>query len=200
MRTLPMGPNAALFEQMTAAPALVGEALRRLGLAGVVDIVPAAETLLVTVDRPGRLEAVIEAVRSVEHLRADEPERHLIEIPVDYDGADLAEVAERLGLPIDEVIRRHARATYRVAFCGFAPGFAYLEGLPGELHLPRRQTPRTRVPAGAVAIAAGFSAVYPTASPGGWHLLGSTDIALFDVHADPPALLTPGSTVRFVPR
>ncbi|MEQ9164229.1 MAG: carboxyltransferase domain-containing protein, partial [Ilumatobacter fluminis] len=116
------------------------------------------------------------------------------------DGDDLAEVAERSGLSTADVIERHAGATFRVAFCGFSPGFAYLDGLPPELHLARRATPRTRVPAGSVAIAAGFSAVYPTASPGGWHLIGRTDVVLFDVRAEPPARLTPGTSVRFVPR
>ena len=94
---------------------------------------------------------------------------------------------------------RHSDATYRAAFCGFAPGFAYLTGLDPALQLPRRATPRTRVPAGSVAIAAGYSAVYPTTSPGGWHLVGHTDAVLFDADRDPPALIAPGTTVHFVP-
>lgn len=200
MRVLPMGPTAVLVERLGAAPASVGEALRERHLTGVVDIVPAAQTLLVTVDRNHALDAVIDALHTLEHEHRPESYGRVVEIPVVYDGADLADVAGRVDLPIDEVIERHAAATYRVAFCGFAPGFAYLDGLPAELHLPRRSTPRTRVPAGTVAIAAGFSAVYPTASPGGWHLLGRTDAVLFDVDGDPPARLTPGTTVRFVPR
>ena len=103
-------------------------------------------------------------------------------------------------MAVDAVVAAHAAATYTVAFCGFAPGFAYLTGLPAALRLPRRATPRPRVPAGSVAIAGELSAVYPTASPGGWHLLGRTDVALFDVDRDPPALLTPGTIVRFEPR
>jgi KipI family sensor histidine kinase inhibitor len=118
-------------------------------------------------------------------------------IPVRYDGADLAAVAAATGLTVGEVVAAHCGATYRVAFCGFAPGFGYLTGLPERLHVPRRSTPRTRVPAGAVAIAAGYAAVYPRPSPGGWHLLGSTDLVLFDPDRQPPALLAPGNVVRF---
>ncbi len=118
-------------------------------------------------------------------------------IPVEYAGDDLAEVAERGALTVDEVIDAHSGATYTVAFCGFAPGFAYLTGLPAALHLPRRATPRPRVPAGSVAIAGDLAAVYPTASPGGWHLLGRTTVGLFDPAGRPPALLTPGTKVRF---
>ena len=121
----------------------------------------------------------------------------VVRIPVVYDGPDLAEVADATGLTTREVVGLHTAATYRVDFCGFAPGFGYLSGLPEALHRPRRQTPRTRVPAGAVAIASHYSAVYPTASPGGWHLLGSTDVSMFDPARTPPALLAPGTRVRF---
>ena len=200
MRVLPMGPTAVLVEDLDASPASVGEAVRRLRLDGVVDIVPAAETLLITVDRHDAVRAVLDALPAVEHQEPDERDAPPVEISVVYDGEDLAEVAARSGLSIVDVIERHAGARFSVAFCGFAPGFAYLDGLPPELHLARRATPRTRVPAGSVAIAAGFSAVYPTASPGGWHLIGRTDAVLFDVHGDPPARLTPGTSVRFVPR
>lgn len=195
-----MGPTAVLVEELEAAPAIVGESVRRLGLAGVVDIVPAAETLLVTVDHHDALEGVVASLRTLEHGEHPDSGGGVVEIPVVYDGDDLVDVARRIGVSVDEVIGRHAGATYQVAFCGFAPGFAYLAGLPAELHLARRATPRPRVPAGSVAIAAGFSAVYPTSSPGGWHLLGRTDTVLFDVDRDPPARLTPGTTVRFVPR
>ena len=200
MRVLPMGPSAVLVEQLEGPPAVVGETLRRRGIPGVVDIVPAAETLLVTVDRADALGPVVEALHTLDQRAPVDPSDGVVEIPVVYDGDDLSEVAGRVAMTVDELIDRHVGATYRVAFCGFAPGFAYLDGLPPELHLARRSTPRTRVPAGSVAIAAGFSAVYPTASPGGWHLLGSTDAVLFDVDRDPPASLTPGATVRFVRR
>lgn len=123
----------------------------------------------------------------------------VVVLPVRYDGADLAEVARATGLPEDEVVRRHAAGTYTVAFGGFMPGFAYLTGLDPALHVPRRATPRERVPAGAVAVAGEFAAVYPAATPGGWMLLGTCDVPLFDVDRDPPALLRPGARVRFAP-
>jgi KipI family sensor histidine kinase inhibitor len=117
---------------------------------------------------------------------------------VHYDGADLAEVAKETGLSEREVVRLHANARYAVAFCGFAPGYGYLTGLDPRLHLPRRNTPRTKVPAGSVAIAGEYSAVYPRESPGGWHLIGRTDLVVWDVDRDPPQLLVPGTRVRFV--
>ncbi|WP_225154446.1 carboxyltransferase domain-containing protein, partial [Bradyrhizobium sp. NBAIM08] len=116
-----------------------------------------------------------------------------------YDGADLSEVAAACGLSIDEVVVLHSNATYTVAFCGFTPGFAYLRGLPPVLQLPRRDSPRTRVPPGSVAVASEYCAVYPTASPAGWNLIGSTSLTLFDGSAANPALLRPGDRVRFVP-
>ena len=98
------------------------------------------------------------------------------------------------------MIALHSGADYTVAFCGFMPGFAYMTGLPAALHLPRRATPRERVPVGAVAIAAEYAGVYPRESPGGWHLLGRTDAVLWDDGREPPALLPPGTRVRFRPR
>jgi KipI family sensor histidine kinase inhibitor len=124
----------------------------------------------------------------------------LIIVPTAYDGADLAELAATCGLTPEEVIALHSGATYTVAFCGFVPGFSYLVGLPAALHLPRRVTPRTRVPAGSVAIAAEFTAIYPRESPGGWHLLGATDLVLWDDGREPAATLPPGTRVRFQPR
>ncbi len=121
-----------------------------------------------------------------------------IEIAVRYDGADLRDVAEHCGLSVNEVVALHSGAKYVVEFCGFSPGFAYLAGLPTSLHLPRRATPRPRVPRGAVAIAATYSAVYPRESPGGWHLIGTTTHELWDIARTPPAALVPGTSVRFV--
>jgi KipI family sensor histidine kinase inhibitor len=124
-----------------------------------------------------------------------------IEIPVRYggdEGPDLDDVAKRLGLAPADAIRRHSAATYHVLFLGFAPGFAYLGGLPAELVAPRRATPRERVPAGSVAIAGEHTAVYPQTMPGGWNLIGRTEAALFDPFATPPARLEPGAAVRFV--
>ena len=123
-----------------------------------------------------------------------------VRIPVAYDGEDLPRVARLWGVSVDEAVRLHHDREYRVAFCGFAPGFGYLTGLPPELSVPRLATPRPRVPAGSVGLAGAYTGVYPTASPGGWLLIGRTETVLFDVGADPPALLAPGATVRFEPR
>ncbi|MET7706177.1 allophanate hydrolase subunit 1 [Micromonospora sp. NPDC005413] len=117
-------------------------------------------------------------------------------VPVDFDGPDLPAVAEHWGVDVPAVLRRLTDTPFRVAFCGFAPGFPYLTGLPAELALPRLATPRPRVPAGSVALAGPYAGIYPSASPGGWLLVGRTDLVLFDVHADPPARLGPGTSVR----
>ncbi|MEQ1698885.1 MAG: allophanate hydrolase subunit 1 [Ilumatobacteraceae bacterium] len=193
---LPYGPRAVLAEldSLDEVMATAG-AWRAAGLPGVLEIVPAARTVLVVHDGTLATELLVTAesgvVTSVPRL---------VTIDVAYDGADLAEVAAATGLSIDDVVALHSTAEYTVAFCGFMPGFAYMLGLPTALQLPRRATPRTRVPAGSVAIAAEFTSVYPRESPGGWHLIGSTDIELWDDDAAPPALLTPGTTVRFRPR
>ena len=190
----PVGWGAALVELSSAGE--VRAAYRRLaGLPGLVDLVPAARTLLVEADPLPDLAALL--ADPGEEPAADGP---LVELPVEYDGPDLADVAGLTGLAPDEVVRRHAGADFVVAFCGFAPGFGYLTGLPPELHVPRRPTPRTAVPAGSVGLAGEFSGVYPRRSPGGWQLLGRTDAVLWDPDRDPPALLAPGTRVRFVPR
>jgi KipI family sensor histidine kinase inhibitor len=159
--------------------------------------VAAARTVLVVLDR-----AVTDL--DVATLRRLAPERStahrgttVVDLPVVFDGADLADVAELTGRSADDVVGALTTAELTVAFCGFAPGFGYLTGLPAELHVPRRATPRTRVPAGSVALAGPFAGVYPQASPGGWQLVGRTDAVLFDVDRDPPALLSPGTVVRF---
>ncbi len=200
MRLLPMGAAAVLVEGLTDDPAGWSAGVRSLGFAGVIDVVPAARTVLIRCDSRSALAAVVERLHEVAEMGpADRGPAPTVSVPVRYDGPDLDEVAALTGRTVDEVVSLHAAARYEVAFCGFAPGFGYLRGLPSELVLPRRHTPRTRVPAGSVAIAAEYSAVYPTASPGGWHLLGSTDMVLFDVQREPPALLSPGSVVRFEP-
>ncbi|CAM5783829.1 5-oxoprolinase subunit B family protein [Cellulomonas persica] len=168
----------------------------------VEDQVPAAETVLLRV-RPGTdLRALARRVREVAQRAsgaADEPavERPLVVLPVTYDGPDLREVAALTGLSVEEVVARHVGATYTVAFGGFMPGFAYLVGLDPALVVPRLATPRPRVPAGSVAVADRFTAVYPASTPGGWRLLGTCPTRLFDVSRDEPALLTPGTRVRF---
>jgi KipI family sensor histidine kinase inhibitor len=127
------------------------------------------------------------------------PPGRVVELPVVYDGEDLSEVAARTGLDLAEVVARHAAPEYTVACLGFTAGFAYLEGLDEALHLPRRDSPRARVPAGSVAIAGNQAGVYPRPAPGGWHLIGRTAAVVFDEAADPPALLAPGDRVRFLP-
>jgi KipI family sensor histidine kinase inhibitor len=117
---------------------------------------------------------------------------------VTYDGPDLADVASHTGLSEDEIVAAHTGSTWTVAFGGFAPGFAYLVGGDQRLAVPRRESPRTSVPAGSVGLAGEFSGIYPRSSPGGWQLIGRTDVVMFDVDRDPPALLTPGAQVRFV--
>jgi KipI family sensor histidine kinase inhibitor len=119
----------------------------------------------------------------------------LVELPVSYDGPDLEEVATRWGCGVEDVGARHQAVELVAAFCGFAPGFAYLAGL--DVDVPRLATPRTRVPAGSVALAGRWCGVYPTASPGGWRIIGHTDAVLWDARRDPPALIAPGTRVRF---
>ncbi|MAL82592.1 MAG: allophanate hydrolase [Acidimicrobiaceae bacterium] len=196
-----MGSHGLLLRTDTYVPAVLGATIRDLALEGVSDVVLAETTLLVRCDHAAAQQAVQhrleEVIKSYDEnpLRVDhEP----IEIPVRYDGEDLEFVAQACSLPEEEEIRRHLGTTYVAAFCGFAPGFAYLSGLDSSLKLPRRDTPRTRVPAGTVAIAATYSAVYPQESPGGWHLIGSTSTELWDVARQPPALIEPGRQVRFV--
>jgi len=122
----------------------------------------------------------------------------LVEIPVVYDGEDLDDVAALLKIDREEVIRRHTESHYQVAFCGFAPGFAYLTGGDPLFNVPRRASPRKSIPAGSVALAGKFGGVYPQPSPGGWQLIGRTDVKMFDLDRDPPSLLKPGDRVHFV--
>ncbi|GAA2743796.1 allophanate hydrolase subunit 1 [Kitasatospora cinereorecta] len=201
MRVLRCGRRAALVElDDLGAVGRLHAALRAHPLPGVDELVPAARTLLIHYDPAvtdhTRLAAALAALPAAEAART---ERAGVLVPVRYDGEDLDEVAHRTGLTPAEVVDRHTAPTYRVAFCGFAPGFAYLTGLDPVLRLPRRTSPRTRVPAGSLAVAGEFTGIYPRESPGGWHLLGSTDFPLWNPSADPPTRLTPGTTVRFLP-
>jgi KipI family sensor histidine kinase inhibitor len=176
-------------------------AVRDAALPGVVDVVPGEHTVLVTADPAvcdlDRLAARLPALPLPE---AAAGEATPVEIPTVYDGEDVDVVAELAGLSREEVVARHAASSYTVAYLGFSPGFAYLTGLDPALHVPRRDSPRTAVPAGSVAIAGPYAAVYPSRSPGGWRLLGRSDLALWDVARDPPSLLRPGTRVRFVVR
>ncbi|CAL9382408.1 5-oxoprolinase subunit B family protein [Streptomyces sp. enrichment culture] len=201
MRVLPVGEDALLVEVSSGeeAEALHAELVRRRaqGSLHVRELVPAARTVLLDgVTDPSRLASELTATE----LPTVPPRaREVVEIPVRYDGPDLGDVAAHWGVPVPEVARIHAGTEFRVAFCGFAPGFGYLTGLPPRYDVPRRATPRTAVPAGAVALAGPYTGVYPRSSPGGWQLIGSTDTVLWDHARVPAALLSPGVRVRFVP-
>lgn len=175
-------------------------ALRAAALPEVVELVPAARTVLVEV-RPGTgLEGVRSAVAEIDPSAGSHDEGALHTIPVVYDGEDLQLVADTAGIGTDEVVELHTGAEFTVAFCGFAPGFGYLSGLPEPLRQPRLQSSRSAVPAGSVGVADVYSCVYPRRSPGGWRLIGRTDLVMFDPSADSPARLTPGDRVRFEAR
>ncbi|MFC0849529.1 5-oxoprolinase subunit PxpB [Streptomyces noboritoensis] len=203
MRTLPVGDRALLVELESGADAeaLHAELLRRRAagsLPPVREIVPAARTVLLDgLDDQAGLAALLPGWE-VAPPRADTGA--VVEIPVRYDGPDLAEVASAWGVSPEAAVRIHRAVEFRVAFCGFAPGFGYLTGLPERYGVPRRATPRTSVPAGSVALAGPYTGVYPRSSPGGWQLVGSTDAVLWDPDREPAALLAPGTRVRFVPR
>ncbi|MEP6797362.1 MAG: allophanate hydrolase subunit 1 [Lapillicoccus sp.] len=200
MRVLPSGSTAILVEVdgLDEAVALYA-ALLDDPPPGVVDIVPAARTLLLVTDPAvGSLAEVERAVRSTTPREDQRAHAKLVEIPVTYDGDDLAEAADLLGCNAAELIRRHTAAEWTVAFCGFIPGFGYLTSPMWTAVVPRRSTPRTKVPPGAVALAGEFSGVYPRESPGGWQLLGRTPLTMFDPNRQTPAILRPGVRVRFV--
>ena len=198
VRVLPCGDRALLTEVPDLETvAALHAALRRSPLPGQVDLVPAARTVLIVLDRPpSELDAARLRGLPLSDSEAGEEPR-TVEVPVVFDGPDLAEVAERTGRSPAALIEALTGTQLTVAFGGFAPGFGYLSGLPDELSVPRRATPRTRVPAGSVGLAGPFAGVYPRASPGGWQLVGRTDAVLFDVDRNPPALLAPGTRVRF---
>ncbi|MFF9003520.1 allophanate hydrolase subunit 1 [Streptomyces achromogenes] len=201
MRALAVGDDALLVEVSSGeeARALHAVLLRRRaeGALTVREIVPAARTVLLDgLADPDRWAAELTASPLPRvPSRAREP----IELPVRYDGPDLAVVAGHWGVTEREAARIHAGTEFTVAFCGFAPGFGYLTGLPERYAVPRRATPRTAVPAGAVALAGPYTGVYPRSSPGGWQLIGTTDAVLWDHTRTPAALLAPGARVRFVP-
>ncbi|GAA3950198.1 allophanate hydrolase subunit 1 [Streptomyces marokkonensis] len=199
----PAGRHALLVELPDAesTAAFHAEVLRRRAagtLPPVEEIVPGARTVLL--DGVPDPDALARGLTGWEVPRVADDDGDLVEIAVRYDGPDLADVAAAWGVAPEEVAARHTAHAHRVAFCGFAPGFAYLTGLPAELHVPRRATPRTRVPAGALALAGPYSAVYPRSTPGGWQLIGTMPDpgSLWDPTREPAALLAPGTRVRFV--
>lgn len=200
MRVLDVGDGAVLAEFGTLDAVLAAfRALDSSRPDGVDDLVPAARTILVRFDRRvTNLESVRAWLRDIRPVDAAEGVRFdAVDIGVHYDGPDLEEVGDLTGLGVAGVIAAHTGAEWTVAFAGFAPGFGYLVGGPESLHVPRRSSPRTSVPAGSVGLAGEFSGIYPRSSPGGWQLIGSTDVSLWDTDRDPPALLRPGVGVRF---
>ena len=200
MRARRAGDAALLVEAEGRAHRLAA-AIGHARIPGVTDVIPGAGTVLVVIE-PGRvvLDELAARIEALPLPPAGPAAAHTAEIPVVYDGPDLAEVARLTGLSVDEVIASHCAAEYTVGWMGFSPGFGYLTGLGQDLAaVPRLDEPRVRVPAGSVAIAGGLAAVYPTTSPGGWRLLGRTSAVLWDPDRDPPALFTPGMRVRFRP-
>lgn len=192
-------PFEGSIAEANMAARATAEAISSLGLDEISDVVVGARTLLVEL-QPGRepsdgLVAALDAQPRKRSARVGS----LLSVGVTYDGPDLQQVADLVGLSVDEVVSLHSSAEYTVAFIGFQPGFPYLIGLPHVLVVPRLETPRARVPAGSVAIAGEYTGIYPSATPGGWRLIGRTDTTLFDVARDRPALLSPGDRVRFVP-
>lgn len=202
---LDYGDRALLLEFGGTAEVLAwNDALCAAELLGVVDIVPAARTILVKLSGPQyqaptrqRLGQVQLSDDAIAHSVAPADGSADIVVDVTYDGEDLREVAELTGLTPEEVVAAHTGKPWRVGFSGFAPGFAYLVGGDDRLAVPRRSDPRTKVPVGAVGLAGEFSGIYPRESPGGWQLIGRTSAVLWDVDRDNPALLTPGMWVQF---
>ena len=196
MRFLRAGAEGLLVELPSLAEVLsLAAELRRRAPTGITEIVPAARTVLLMGTGLEAVAAQLKDWRPPPVAPAAQPP---VEIAVTYDGPDLDEVLALTALTREEFIALHTGAPLTAAFCGFAPGFAYLSGLPARLHVARRATPRTKVAAGAVGLAGEFTGVYPRASPGGWQIIGHTSLPMWDETREPPNLLAPGARVRFV--
>ncbi|UOE42663.1 5-oxoprolinase subunit B family protein [Agromyces larvae] len=210
-RILPSGEHALLVECADLPEVLaLHDALAADRPAGLVELVPAARTVLVVIDplrlplesaeRWIRRTVAGAAAAAAARGGADAPEPASpapLVVPVVYDGPDLADTAASLGVSADDLVARHTSTPWRVAFIGFAPGFGYLVGDGWPFEVPRLASPRTRVPAGSVGLAGAFTGAYPRETPGGWRLIGRTDLALWDPSAPDPVLLVPGRPVRF---
>jgi KipI family sensor histidine kinase inhibitor len=198
---LDYGDQALLLQFDSTTDVLAwAAALREAALPGVLDIVPASHTVLLKLEGPRHQSAIRRRLRTLQvapDMVATAPPEQPMTIDVVYDGADLAEVADRTGLTTAQVINAHTATPWQVGFGGFAPGFAYLVGGDPRLAVPRRSEPRSSVPAGAVGLAGEFTGIYPRRSPGGWQLIGHTDVVLWDIDRPNPALLTPGMWVQF---
>ncbi len=195
-----VGTRAVLAE-LTGTPSVLAlqALLLESPLPGQLDVLAAAETVLVTADSPGSARRIAAQLLQLDLSCAVERDGGLVVIDTVYDGEDLAEVAELTGLGTDGVIAAHSSQLWTVAFAGFAPGFGYLVGENEDLNVPRRSSPRTAVPAGSVALAGTYSAVYPRRSPGGWQLIGHTSARMWDLDREQPALAAPGSRLQFRP-
>lgn len=205
MRFLPVGPRTLLAELDYLDQTLaLFDALLADPVPGVAEVVPAARTLMIRtapgVAADAELAAAILARQPAPGTPARARAGETVELPMRYDGADLAEVAALMHLTEAQLIAAHQATTWQVAFCGFAPGFAYMTCDDARFDLPRRAVPRLRIPAGSVALAGRFCGVYPQETPGGWQLIGRTDLPMWDLARDPPALLRPGMRCRFVAR
>ncbi len=197
-----LGSRALLVSDGSLPPAHLARWLDRLELDGVREVIPAASSVTIIFESQGQCSTAARHLRplvedSVIDAALGDPaaSESEIELQCCFDGPDLEEVAETSGLSTAEVIAALTTANLRVEFCGFSPGFAYLAGLPRVLHLPRRARPRQRVEAGSLAIASRYAAVYPTSTPGGWHIVGSTEAEIWRIDRTPPALLRPGVPV-----
>ncbi|ELP7853347.1 5-oxoprolinase subunit PxpB [Salmonella enterica] len=178
---------------------------RLVDMPNVVEAIPGMNNITVILREPQTLalDAIERLQRWWEESEALEPDSRSVEIPVIYGGAggpDLAAVARHSGLSEKQVVELHASVEYVVWFLGFQPGFPYLGNLPESLHMPRRAEPRLQVPAGSVGIGGAQTGIYPLSTPGGWQLIGLTLLKLFDPMREPPVLLRPGDSVRFVPQ
>lgn len=170
--------------------------------AGILDVVPAFDGVCVQYDPHvflfNELRDLLDAKLSNATVSAQQHSSRIVTIPVRYDGPDLHVIAQHARLSMDDVVAIHVSGTYEVQMIGFAPGFGYLTGLDQRLATPRRETPRTHVVAGSVGIGGEFTGVYPVDSPGGWHLIGHTELRMFDAARSEPTMLQPGDIVRFV--
>jgi inhibitor of KinA len=210
-RCLTSGDTALVVEfgvsidrRISALVLALSQRIEEAGIDGIVETVPTFRSLMIHYDPlrlpQAQLKAQLDAL--LQNLRASESAGRLWRIPACYDpliGPDLHDVAERLGLSVADVVRLHTTETYHVYMLGFLPGYPYMGDLPQQLVLPRRETPRIKVPPGSIAIAMAMTAVYPLESPGGWHLLGRTPVPLWDLRRETPTLLKPGDKVKFDP-
>jgi KipI family sensor histidine kinase inhibitor len=198
VKVLPCGDRGLLLEVDDLEAVLdLYASLQDAELPGVTDLVPAACTVLVTTDGRVSLDEVRRRVVALPTARRVGRPRRTVQVPVSYGGPDLGVAAEAVGMSPEALVRMHTSSPWTVAFTGFLPGFAYLVSPSATTPVPRRHEPRTRVPRGSVALGGEFTGIYPKESPGGWQLIGRTDLALFELEREPPALLVPGMHVRF---